>query len=100
MLRNTALALGLLVGFVLLLNCRQAEAPAHADQTKLGEYHTDAAGAPYDGTYEVRFSPYGMCTALVVETIRSARHSVRLQAYSFTSAPIAGALVEAHRQGV
>lgn len=50
--------------------------------------------------WEVRFSPKGGCTEAVVEALGRARTSVLVQAYSFTSAPIAKALVEAHRRGV
>lgn len=49
---------------------------------------------------EVYFSPRGGCTEAVVNELNSARKSVLVQAYSFTSAPIAGALLEAHKRGV
>ena len=55
---------------------------------------------PATGELEVAFSPHGGCTALVVKVIDSAQHSIRVLAYSFTSAPIAKALVEAHKRGV
>jgi len=55
---------------------------------------------PATGELEVAFSPHGGCTALVVKVIQSARTSIRVLAYSFTSAPIANALVEAHKRGV
>jgi len=55
---------------------------------------------PATGELEVAFSPHGGCTALVVKVINSAQHSIRVLAYSFTSAPIARALVEAHKRGV
>jgi len=48
----------------------------------------------------VHFSPGGGCTRAIVEALGSAKESVRVQAYSFTSAAIAKALVEAHRRGV
>jgi phospholipase D len=38
--------------------------------------------------WRVCFTPGGDCTGLVVETIQSAQHSIRVQAYSFTSVPI------------
>jgi hypothetical protein len=44
---------------------------------------------------EVAFSPSGGATALVVKTIEDARHSIRVAAYSFTSKPIAKALIQA-----
>lgn len=39
-------------------------------------------------------------TELVVKTIDSARQSVRVAAYSFTSKPIASALLSAHMRGI
>jgi phosphatidylserine/phosphatidylglycerophosphate/cardiolipin synthase-like enzyme len=49
---------------------------------------------------EVYFSPHGGCTDAVVREIESARSTILVQAYSFTSAPIAKALVDAQRRGV
>ena len=49
---------------------------------------------------EVHFSPHGGCTEAVVGEIDAAQTSIFVQAYSFTSAPIAKALVEAHKRGV
>jgi phosphatidylserine/phosphatidylglycerophosphate/cardiolipin synthase-like enzyme len=49
---------------------------------------------------EVYFSPRGGCTEAVVREVGKARKTVWVQAYSFTSAPIARALVEASRRGV
>jgi len=62
--------------------------------------------APYVPAAEIAvcFTPeYGMtpsCTQEVVDALTGARKSVLVQAYSFTSAPIAKALVDAHRRGV
>jgi len=55
---------------------------------------------PASSGVEVYFSPEGGCTEAVVNALRQARKTVQVQAYSFTSAPIAKALVEAHRRGV
>ena len=49
---------------------------------------------------EVHFSPGGSPTAAIVETLDSAKRSVLVQAYSFTSDPIASALIRAHGRGV
>jgi phosphatidylserine/phosphatidylglycerophosphate/cardiolipin synthase-like enzyme len=49
---------------------------------------------------EVYFSPKGGATEAAVAALDRATNSVLVQAYSFTSAPIAQALVEAHRRGV
>ena len=51
-------------------------------------------------TWQVYFSPQGGATAAIVQSLNNARFSVLVQAYSFTSTPIAEALVRAHRQGV
>ncbi len=48
----------------------------------------------------VFFSPRGGCTEAVVDAINEAKSEILVQAYSFTSAPIAKALVEAHKRGV
>lgn len=50
--------------------------------------------------WAVYFSPNGGATEAIVHELEEARHSIRVQAYSFTSAPIAKALVEAERRGV
>ena len=49
---------------------------------------------------QVYFSPKGGATDAVVNTLDQATNSILVQAYSFTSAPIAKALVDAHRHGV
>lgn len=46
------------------------------------------------------FSPTGGCTEAVVEALKQAKRSVLVQAYSFTSAPIAQALVDARKRRV
>lgn len=55
---------------------------------------------PHVQSIEVYFSPNGGCTEAVINALSSARQTIRVQAYSFTSAPIAEALVNAHRRGV
>lgn len=52
------------------------------------------------GTWQVYFSPYGGATQAIVRELRGAHKSILVQAYSFTSAPIAKALVDAFRRGV
>jgi phosphatidylserine/phosphatidylglycerophosphate/cardiolipin synthase-like enzyme len=49
---------------------------------------------------EVCFTPGGECTDVVVATIAGAKRQVLVQAYSFTSQPIAKALVDASMRGV
>ncbi len=52
------------------------------------------------GVIDVFFSPRGGATDAVVTEIGRARKEVLVQAYSFTSVPIARALLEAKRRGV
>ncbi len=52
------------------------------------------------GSMMVYFSPSGGCTEAVVNAIDNAKQNILVQAYSFTSSPIAKALVEAHKRGV
>ncbi len=53
-------------------------------------------GAPI----RVCFSPAGDCTGAIVQEIEKAKTEIMVQAYSFTSAPIARALLQAHRRSV
>ena len=48
----------------------------------------------------VCFSPYGGCTEAIVNQIDNAKSEILIQAYSFTSAPIAKALVNAQKRNV
>lgn len=49
---------------------------------------------------EAHFSPKGGCTEAVVRELGHARHQVQVLAYSFSSKPIAQALVDAKLRGV
>jgi phosphatidylserine/phosphatidylglycerophosphate/cardiolipin synthase-like enzyme len=60
-----------------------------------------SAGAVYaDVQATDAFSPRQGATALIVSTIGAARQSIYVAAYSFTSHPIADALVDAEQRGV
>jgi phosphatidylserine/phosphatidylglycerophosphate/cardiolipin synthase-like enzyme len=48
----------------------------------------------------VCFTPGGNCTQLIVQALGEAKRTVLVQAYSFTSPPIATALLDAHKRGV
>jgi phosphatidylserine/phosphatidylglycerophosphate/cardiolipin synthase-like enzyme len=52
------------------------------------------------GTTDVYFSPDGGATAAIVKEIIHANNEILVQAYSFTSTPIAKALVGAKKRGV
>ena len=49
---------------------------------------------------EVFFSPKGGCTEAIVGELHKAKSEILVQAYSFTSADIAAALVDAKKRGV
>jgi phosphatidylserine/phosphatidylglycerophosphate/cardiolipin synthase-like enzyme len=48
----------------------------------------------------VCFTPGGNCTEQIVNALGEAKSRILVQAYSFTSAPIAKALLEAHKRGI
>ncbi len=49
---------------------------------------------------QVYFSPRGGCTEAIIREIDRAKAEILVQAYSFTSQPIAKALLSAHKRGV
>jgi phosphatidylserine/phosphatidylglycerophosphate/cardiolipin synthase-like enzyme len=49
---------------------------------------------------QVYFSPNGGCTEAIVDQISNAKSEILVQAYSFTSAPIAKVLLNAFKRGV
>lgn len=53
-----------------------------------------------DTAVTVCFTPGGKCTDAIVTVLSHAKRTVLVQAYSFTSAPIAKALLDAHKRGV
>ncbi len=56
--------------------------------------------AEQTASWEVCFTPGGNCTDVIVGEIGAARKSVLVQAHSFSSQPIADALVKAKGRGV
>jgi phosphatidylserine/phosphatidylglycerophosphate/cardiolipin synthase-like enzyme len=77
-----------LVLFVFLPACRAQEVPQEGQQPQ---------SLP---PIKVYFSPKGGCTEAAVKEINAAKATILVQAYSFTSVPIAKALVDAHKRGV
>ncbi len=51
-------------------------------------------------SWSVYFSPHRGCTEAIIGELHGAKSTVLVQAYSFTSAPIAKALLEAHNKRV
>ena len=94
--------LRLLLALLLLSPLLQAENP-FAKPTPTG-WRADLVLTPNSNfenpTISVFFSPNGGCTEVIVDQLNEAKRQVLVQAYSFTSAPIAKALVDAHKRGV
>jgi phosphatidylserine/phosphatidylglycerophosphate/cardiolipin synthase-like enzyme len=55
---------------------------------------------PTTCNWEVYFSPHGGCTDAIIRELNKAKSTVLVQAYTFTSAPIAKALLNAHKRGL
>ena len=53
-----------------------------------------------NASFDVGFSPNGSSLQLVLKSINSAKKSIHVAAYSFTSKPIAEALLNASKRGV
>lgn len=68
----------------------------------LGSLPFGAGGGEFgkDANIGLCFTPGGSCTDRIIREIASARSEILIQAYSFTSAPIAKALVDAHKRGI
>jgi phosphatidylserine/phosphatidylglycerophosphate/cardiolipin synthase-like enzyme len=96
MKKNHALVLIALAGLLA--------APLFARESLYSQFtHAISSGSqkvPAECALEVAFSPKSGATELVVKVINSAKQSVRLAAYSFTSKPIAEALIDAHKRGI
>jgi phosphatidylserine/phosphatidylglycerophosphate/cardiolipin synthase-like enzyme len=73
--------------FLLLIGCAAPATPPPTPQ-------------PPPMTLAVYFSPQGGATEAIVKELDQAKNQILMQAYSFTSAPIAKALVAAHERGV
>lgn len=52
------------------------------------------------GSVEVAFSPNGGGAAIIIKAIGEAKKTIKVQAYSFTNADIAKALVDAKKRGI
>ncbi len=63
-------------------------------------YDANLAPNPPCASIEAYFSPDGGITDAIVREIRNAQYNIHVQAYSFTSARIAGALAAATAKGI
>ena len=59
-----------------------------------------AAEVPAQGTVEFAFPPWDDAEGAILRVLREARKAIYVQAYLFTSRPLARALIEARQRGV
>jgi len=94
---------------VLVVSCGKAAPSVPADAASSSADAAPSASTPVQAAtalmtpptrLEVKFSPKGGCTEMVVGLIASSKRTVRVMAYGFTSQPIATALVDAQKRGV
>ncbi len=85
--------LGLVVATLLAAVAACSGPPSAATETS-------PSAQPASPTWEVCFTPPPGCTNIVVKALAAAQTSVLVQAYTFTSASIAKALLDAHHRGV
>jgi phosphatidylserine/phosphatidylglycerophosphate/cardiolipin synthase-like enzyme len=52
------------------------------------------------GSVQIAFTPWDDVEAMIIGAVGAARRQILVQAYSFSSRPIANALIDAHRRGV
>jgi len=81
----------LILGLPLLLTAFAAAAFDHSGSAKT---------LPATGTIQIAFPPEGDANGLIVNALREAQKTVRVQTFSFTSNEIAFALIAAKRRGV
>ena len=63
-------------------------------------YYTYATSLTLNAPTQVYLSPNGGATQAIIKEISDAKSEILVQAYSFTSSPIAKALVDANKRGV
>jgi len=59
-----------------------------------------AIDVPVNTNAKVFFSPHGGCTEAIIKEIQKAKSEIKVQTYSFTSKPIAEAIVKAKKAGM
>jgi phosphatidylserine/phosphatidylglycerophosphate/cardiolipin synthase-like enzyme len=93
-------ALKILFLTLFLLSCGKSVPPVSDAAVDAGTQEAAALAATHAPTWSVHFSPKGGCQDAIIAHIKSAKKTVRLAAYGFTSQPIADALIERKNAGV
>lgn len=94
----TFLVLGVALGGGPALAKRKHKGLVEQVEQAIAQRHSYVV--PAAGTVEVAFSPDEGGEALVLKVIGSAHRDIRMLSYSFTSAPVARALLAAKKRGV
>jgi len=90
-----------LLALLLSVSLLGAAAPAFAQRERiLDSLNDQPVAVPAAGQLEVGFSPSAGAEKLVLKLIRSAQREIRILAYTFTSAPVTAALLDARHRGV
>jgi phosphatidylserine/phosphatidylglycerophosphate/cardiolipin synthase-like enzyme len=92
-----------IVGLLAVMGTAQARTTSMFDRAvdALTTPRAQASQFASGSTYTLCFVPDGpSCQDMIVDAIHRTRHKLLIQAYSFTSAPIAKAVAEAHQRGV
>jgi phosphatidylserine/phosphatidylglycerophosphate/cardiolipin synthase-like enzyme len=95
------LSIGLLLTLALSTsaNAKEFSLP-RADEVLRSFAGSRPVAAPAGQQIEVGFSPKQGAEEIVLKVINSSTKSLRVAAYSFTSAPVVSALLAAHKRGV
>lgn len=97
-MRRVLLVLALLAAAAAAAQVRQQELPGAPPV--LPERSAPPALLPAQGTVQLAFTPWDNAEGMIVAAIRAARRQILVQAFSFTSRALAGALIAAKRRGV
>lgn len=80
--------------------CDEPRAPANRVGMTLPDREAGPPVASTSGSWQLHFSPHGGCEQMVIALINGATKSIRIQAYGFTSVPIASAIVKKKVEGL
>ena len=91
-----------LLAMALLVSAGHAEASnwVRAAEKVVQSIQDQSSSVQHSGTIEFAFSPNAGAEKLILKVIDSARSEIRMMAYSFTSASVTRALIDARRRGV
>lgn len=90
----------LIILLAILCGCNSQTIKREPPPVVVTDTAQNSCPMPTNVQWDIHFSPNGGATENIVNAINGASKSIYVQAYSFTSAPIGMALVNAHNRGV